>query len=213
MPMMKTISDFSFRLPLAAGLVTLLALAGCNSGSLSDGLSSTSASTRQTIVDPVAPAQNVGEQQGSEQAFQQQGQQQPVLQGGSQQTASLGESDPVAFLPVTGAPQTTVTTLANAMRQQAQTNKVQVVSSLQAGARYQVKGYFSALNDSGTSQLVYVWDVLDSNGVRVHRISGQERGIEAGGDPWVGITEDVLRKVAATTMASLRSWMSTRNRG
>lgn len=134
------------------------------------------------------------------------------LQGGDQ-TAALPQTPPVAFLPVTGAPQSAVTQLANAMRSAAQANAVPVVVSVDRGARYQVKGYFSALNDGSGTVLVYVWDILDANGVRVHRISGQERGGPAAGDPWSGIDDGVISRVASATMSSLRSWVSTRGAG
>jgi hypothetical protein len=130
------------------------------------------------------------------------------------QQASLGEKlSPVSFLPVTGAPQSAVTSLANSMRQAAQREKVPVVVSLEQGAKYQVKGYFSALNDGNGTILVYVWDILDQSGVRVHRISGQERGSGSTGDPWSGMSADIYSRVAETTMSSLRIWMSTRGAG
>lgn len=99
------------------------------------------------------------------------------------------------------------------MRSAAHANAVPVVISTEQGARYQVKGYFSALNDGGEVVLVYVWDVLDANGNRVHRISGQERGGSASGDPWAGIDNGVIDRVARLTMSGLRSWISTRNAG
>jgi hypothetical protein len=128
--------------------------------------------------------------------------------------ASLGEKlSPVSFLPVTGAPQSAVTSLANSMRQAAQREKVPVVVSLEQGAKYQIKGYFSALNDGNGTILVYVWDILDQSGVRVHRISGQERGGNSAGDPWAGMDAGIYARVADTTMSSLRTWMSTRGAG
>lgn len=181
------------RIPSGAGRIVLLAgalaLSACNSGSLSQGLSSAAADAKNP---PPAAAG----------------------QGGLQQQASLtGSVAPVAFLPVTGAPQTAVATLAGAMRGAAQANGVPVVVSLDRGARYQIKGYFSALADSSGSTLVYVWDVLDGQGNRLHRISGQERGGPAQGDPWTGIGQETLSKVANSTMGNLRNWLAARPAG
>ncbi|MFZ1813607.1 MAG: hypothetical protein WBO55_03995 [Rhizobiaceae bacterium] len=183
-------------------LLAALSLAACNSGSLSEGLGS--ARVSNTTTSSPQPAQGVGGQTAllAEPSS-----------GSNQQVASLGPTSPVAFLPVTGAPQSAVTSLAGAMRSSAQANQVPVVVSVEQGARFQVKGYFSALNDGSGTILVYVWDVLDANGSRVHRISGQERGPAAAGDPWVAINEDMLKRVSDTTMASLRTWLSTRNAG
>ena len=180
-------------------LVAVAALAGlaaCNSTVLDSSIG-----TASTSPGGLQPALSVGAQTPPDQRMAAQ----PPASGG-QQVASVQKIPPVAFLPVTGAPQPAVQGLATAMRQAAKANGVPVVVSVNNGARYQVKGYFSALNDSSGSVIVYVWDVLDAKGVRVHRISGQERGGKSSGDPWNGISQDVLTRVATTTMRSLRQW-------
>ncbi|MEZ5873128.1 MAG: hypothetical protein R3D32_15055 [Nitratireductor sp.] len=183
---------------------------------MTQGLGSAAVAPPRSVANAPQPSGTVGSTtQGNETALlADQSGQAPgsQFQQGSQ-TASLSPTPPVSFLPVTGAPQSAVTSLANAMRSAAQTNQVPVVVSLQQGAKYQIKGYFSALNDGTGTILVYVWDVLDTNGTRVHRISGQERGGAATGDPWAGVTDDILNRVAQSTMASLRTWVSTRNAG
>ena len=202
-------------------LAAAISLASCNSGSVSQGLGSAAVAPQQSVVNAPQPAGTVGNSgQSNETALVanqgqqvQSGQFRQNPQGQNTQTASLSPTPPVSFLPVTGAPQSAVTSLANAMRNAAQSTQVPVVVSLQQGAKYQVKGYFSALNDGTGTILVYVWDVLDANGTRVHRISGQERGGGATGDPWSGVTDEVLNRVAQSTMASLRTWISTRNAG
>ncbi len=130
-----------------------------------------------------------------------------------QQSASLGRIPPVSFLPVSGAPQSAVASLAGALRSAAESNAIPVVVSVQQGATYQLKGYFSAVNDASGTLVVYVWDVLDASGRRVHRISGQERGAAAKGDPWGGVTPEVLTRIANATMASLRDWAGSRSAG
>lgn len=189
-------------------------LAACNTGSFSDGLRPSPQTTQSTVVGaPDRPLVGLGNETA---LAPEPGVRDPanaaLLQPGNQQPA-VRAIPPVAFLPVTGAPQSTVTELAASMRSAAQSNAVPVVVSIQQGARYQVKGYFSALKDGNGTILVYVWDVLDANGTRVHRISGQERGGASNGDPWSGISESVINQVANNTMASLRSWISTRNAG
>ena len=173
-----------------------IGLAACNSGSLTEGLSPAG----QTLRGAPQPLGNVEGSQSNA--------------GGQQQQASLaGEIEPVAFLPVTGAPQSAVANLAGAMRSAARVNSVPVVTSVERGARFQVKGYFSALNDGSGTLLVYVWDILDAGGQRLHRISGQERGSHSQGDPWTGIDQDVLLRVANLTMRDLREWMAARGAG
>lgn len=208
--------------PVVLTLV-ILGITGCNTGSLTDGIAPT-AQMRQTpsaaignetalaAQQPlgIAPEGALAPQTGATPSTQL-----PTTQpDGQSKTAALsGSISPVAFLPVTGAPQSAVSSLANSMRASAKTESVPVVVSVEQGARYQIKGYFSALNDGTGTILVYVWDVLDQNGARVHRISGQERGSSSPGDPWAGITPSILERVAGITMNSLRTWMSTRSAG
>ncbi|GIL02343.1 MAG: hypothetical protein BroJett030_22420 [Alphaproteobacteria bacterium] len=203
-----------------------LALAACNSDSFSDSLKPRAnvAPTAQVAPQPaaelgeqapasdpsVAPSAMADTARPSPAQQQVASQQQATSQ---QQVAALPRVDPVAFLPVTGAPQSIVTRLAGSMRSAAQAQSVPVVVSVDRGARYQVKGYFSALGDGSGTTLVYVWDILDRNGVRVHRISGQERGPAASGDPWNSVTSDMIDRVAQSTVGSLRTWMSSSRSG
>jgi hypothetical protein len=205
---------------MPVALIAALGLSACNTGSVADGLAPTAAMTSvppppsagATALAPqaatsTAPESAIAPQTAANAATSVPGQAQT-------KTAALGGStQPVAFLPVTGAPQTAVTSLAGSMRNAAKAEAVPIVGSVEQGAKYQVKGYFSALNDGSGTILVYVWDVLDRDGARVHRISGQERGVKSAGDPWDGIGPDLLSKVAGTTMTSLRSWMATRGAG
>jgi hypothetical protein len=171
---------------LAQGATLAAMLTACNSGSLGEGL-------RLNATEQ--------QQQGGRPAAQ------------TQQLASLGNIPPVSFLPVSGAPQSAVASLAGALRNAAQTNAVPVVLSTQQGATYQLKGYFSAAADGKGAAVVYVWDVLDASGRRVHRISGKEPAGPAGGDPWSGVTPDVLARIANATMTNFRGWAASRAAG
>jgi hypothetical protein len=196
-------------------------LSGCSTGSVTDGLASTAAVNQQVPLPPSAGETALAAQNATSSAPDAAiagqvatGATAAAPSQGATQSASLGGAvPPVAFLPVTGAPQSAVTSLANSMRIAAKSESVPVVVSIEQGARYQVKGYFSALNDGTGTILVYVWDVLDANGARVHRISGQERAGATSGDPWAAITPDVLNRVAGITMDGLKTWMATRKAG
>jgi len=181
-------------------IMALAVLSACNSGSLTEGLES--AATPQ-------PSQSVGNQPGNVSGGT------ATLDGAAtdpagQQTAALPAGRSVTFLPVSNAPQTAVTNLARSIRNEAQRQGVPVVGSVQQGAAYQVKGYFSALEDGSGTLLVYVWDILDRSNKRVYRINGQEQAGGRSSDPWSAVTPQMLDRVAQTTMAQLKSWLSTR---
>ena len=184
-------------------IIALAALSACNSGSLTEGLES--AASPQ-------PSQSVGTQPNtvSGGTATLDGTTTGPLGEANQQTAALPTGSSVTFLPVSNAPQTAVTNLARSIRDEAQRQGVPVVGSLQHGAAYQVKGYFSALEDGSGTLLVYVWDILDRNNKRVYRINGQEQAGGRSSDPWAAVTPQMLDRVAQSTMAQLKSWLSTR---
>lgn len=178
----------------------LVLLTACQGGSLSDGLQSAA-----------KPQQSVGTQTSTQtpvQATNPNGVQ-TAPQNGTQ-TASLPSTKSVAFLPVSNAPQSAVSNLSSSIRSAATQNQVTVVNSLQDGASYQVKGYFSALEDGSGTLLVYVWDVLDRNNKRVYRISGQERSNKKSADPWSAVTNQMITQVANNSLSQLKSWLATR---
>lgn len=179
-------------------LVALMLLSACNSGSLSDGLES--AATPQ-------PTQSVG----TEPLPQNSGQLPLTTEAEpNQQVAALPSGKSVTFLPVSNAPQNAVTQLARSIRSAAAQSGLPVVASVQQGAQYQVKGYFSALEDGSGTLLVYVWDVLDRNNKRIYRINGQEQTSNKSSDPWTSVTPTMLDRVAKNTTSQLKSWLTTR---
>lgn len=200
----------------AAFLAFLAFLGGCNTGSgVADSLTPTAEMRNQAA--PPAPIGIASETALAADRPRPQGAADLALRppSGTQQQAALSPADvpPVAFLPVTGAPQSAVSALALSMRAAARTQQVPVVVSMADGARYQIKGYLSATSERSGINLVYIWDVLDANGVRIHRISGQEVGPPATGDPWSGVSSSMMESVAQATMAKLRTWIASGNAG
>lgn len=127
------------------------------------------------------------------------------------QVPSIDASKALSFLPFEGAPQNKATSFNRFLNTTAQTNGLTVFPPTRSGAKYKVKGYFSALNDGTGTLLVYVWDVTDSTGKRLHRINGRERTGTSRSDPWQAITDREIQRVAATTTAKLKSWIDRRS--
>lgn len=190
-------SIFNFRTFVKYAFISCLLalLTACQGGSLSDGLQSAA-----------KPQQSVGTQSATQVPIQSAN---PNSLQNNTQVASLPSTKSVAFLPVSNAPQSAVSTLSSSIRSAATQNQVTIVNSLQDGASYQVKGYFSALEDGSGTLLVYVWDVLDKNNKRVYRISGQERSNRKSADPWSAITNQMITQVANNSLSQLKSWLAT----
>lgn len=190
----------------AAFLIGLIFLASCtSSGQVNETLASNSNTTQtDQSNDPISenalaasetatPAETVTNAQ---------------TQQGTQ-VAAFDTKNAMTFLPVQGAPQTKVTLLSKSLKRSAETQGLTVLPASQQGAAYKVKGYFSALNDGSGTLLIYIWDIMDSSGNRIHRINGQERTSTSKSDPWQAITDSELARVADATAQRLKSWVET----
>jgi outer membrane protein TolC len=114
-----------------------------------------------------------------------------------------------SFAPITGAPSHILSSLSARIAEESVAQNVALVPSGDAQANYVIKGYLSAVGDSSGTILVYVWDVLDASGRRVHRISGQETTANGSQDPWLGVDQSVITNVARRTISSLVAWGTT----
>jgi hypothetical protein len=127
----------------------------------------------------------------------------------SQQTAALapaGSGNTIRFLPIIGAPVQAVTPLSRQLGAEARAKGLTIRASNDNSAENILKGYFSAFADGGKVNVIYVWDVLDANGVRLHRLQGQETVAAKGSDPWAAVTDRVMQDIAAKTLNDYSSW-------
>jgi hypothetical protein len=73
------------------------------------------------------------------------------------------------------------------------------------GATHIVKGYFSTITDERGTAVIFVWDVLDPAGNRLHRIQGQER-VAGSAEGWPAVTSATMEAVADRTIDELAAW-------
>jgi hypothetical protein len=119
-----------------------------------------------------------------------------------------GNDAKFAFVQITGAPATQRMAFEKALQKEALLRKLNIVQPNDPGATYAVKGYLSAIGDRGGTLLVYVWDVTDMTGKRLHRVSGQEPGSGSANDPWQGIRDESVTTAAGRTIDDLVAWIS-----
>ena len=127
----------------------------------------------------------------------------------AQQTASLAPAtsgNSIRFLPIIGAPVQAVTPLSRQLGAEARAKGLTIRASNDNSAENILKGYFSAFADGSKVNVIYVWDVLDANGVRLHRLQGQETVAAKGSDPWAAVTDRVMQDIAAKTLNDYTSW-------
>ena len=136
--------------------------------------------------------------------------QQPQQTAALPPNSSTARGNTVRFLPIIGAPVQAVTPLSRQLGAEARSHGLSIKSSTDASSDYILKGYLSAFSDAGKVTVVYVWDVLDSGGARLHRIQGQESVPTAAADPWAGVPASVMQQIGSKTIAEFSSWRQTK---
>jgi hypothetical protein len=122
--------------------------------------------------------------------------------------AALGDVS-LRFDPVVGATSAATEPLSARLAMRAQETGVTVAPQGES-ASMTMKGFFSAITDNGTTTVIYVWDVIDPEGNRLHRIQGQQPAPAGAGQGWDAVTEATMQAIADETMNQLVAWLAIR---
>ena len=96
---------------------------------------------------------------------------------------------------------------------QARQRGVTLVGSADQSATNILKGYFSVLTEGKDTSVIYVWDLYDMSGNRLHRINGQQKsasvnsGNSGGGDSWKGVSPATMQAIADQTIDQFAAWL------
>jgi hypothetical protein len=122
------------------------------------------------------------------------------------EVAARGEQGTIRFLPIIGAPLDAVKPLSQELGNAARSSGLTILPSSDRAADNILKGYLSAFEDGNSVNIVYVWDVLDSAGNRLHRLQGQQVADKQGSDPWSAANSPLMQEIARSTIASYVEW-------
>lgn len=131
-----------------------------------------------------------------------------VSAGPAATVAAIPSSARVQFAPVVGAPASAATPLAGRLNASAGARGLSLVGAGDASATHVLKGYFSAISDGGETTVIYVWDVIDPAGIRVHRIQGQTKTASSGAEGWDSVPPATMEAIADETVDRLASWLA-----
>lgn len=182
-------------LPAIAGLVAAGVLGGCNT-----------ASTLNTATPPPAgstasPTATLSTTPGA-------------TPPGQTATAALPvgslSSQRVQFAPIVGTTAESVGPLSKELSARAKARGLTLVPANDPSTTLLMKGYFSALTDNSQTTVIYVWDVLDPAGNRLHRIEGQQKAPPGKGEGFAAVTEGTMKTIADQTIDQLVTWLSAR---
>lgn len=108
--------------------------------------------------------------------------------------------------PIIGAPLEVVTPLSLRFDEILKTQSIKMAANMETDTDYILKGYFSNLTENNQTTVLYVWDVMDKQGNRVHRLQGQEK--VSGKNGWAAVPATVMRKIADDTLTDYFRWVS-----
>ncbi|SDO82902.1 hypothetical protein SAMN05428967_0238 [Phyllobacterium sp. YR620] len=112
------------------------------------------------------------------------------------------------FAPIVGAPIAAATPLSQRLSALAKEKGIVLGTAADTDNTHIMKGYFSALPDGNQTTIIYVWDVLDPAGTRLHRIQGQEKVPGGGADPWSTVPAKTMEGIADKAIQGYLAWVS-----
>jgi len=140
---------------------------------------------------------------------------QPAAPGAATATAQTTATAPGAarsaklrFAPIVGAPIAAATPLSQRLSALAKEKGIVLGTAADTDNTHIMKGYFSALPDGNQTTIIYVWDVLDPSGTRLHRIQGQEKVPGGGADPWSTVPAKTMEGIADKAIQGYLAWVS-----
>lgn len=111
--------------------------------------------------------------------------------------------------PIVGASVEAATPLTERLAARARERGIQLAGGSDRSATHALKGYFSVLSEGKDTTVIYVWDVYDPAGNRLHRISGQQKTPSANGaEGWTAVSPAVMQTIADSTIDQLSTWLA-----
>lgn len=124
------------------------------------------------------------------------------------QPAQQTNSPKVAIAPVIGAPDVIAKHLQKEVGAALTKSNIPVTQSASEAAAYTLRGYVVSAREKTKTKISYIWDVTDSAGKRVNRITGEEiTASPSGGDPWAAMTPKIVQAISSKTASSLAAWL------
>ncbi len=113
------------------------------------------------------------------------------------------------FDPMVGASLEAAAPLTERLAARAKARRIGVAGSVDPEATHVLKGYFSTIAEGRNTTIIYVWDVYDPAGNRLHRINGQQKAAGGAGS-WSAATPATMQAIADDTIDQLAAWLASR---
>lgn len=135
---------------------------------------------------------------------------QPIAVGQPDRAAVLSTPARVQLAPIVGSTVESITPLSRRLSARAAQRGVSFAASGEGTTTHILKGYFSTISDGNETTVIYVWDVIDPAGNRLHRIQGQEKVSGATAQGWAGVPAATMEAIADSTIDQFVQWLVSR---
>ncbi len=130
----------------------------------------------------------------------------------AQAAAILGKAR-LQIAPIVGTSVEAATPLTQRLAARAKESGITLAGSAGQGATHVLKGYFSTISEGKDTTVIYVWDVYDPAGTRLHRINGQQKApTVSGAEGWAAVPPATMQAIADQTITQLTNWLAGRPR-
>jgi hypothetical protein len=132
----------------------------------------------------------------------------PATMAMSAQTTAILAGTRLQIAPIVGASVEAAAPLTAELQARARQLGITLAGSADQNATHVLKGYFSAISEGSDTTVIYVWDIYDPAGNRLHRINGQQQAPSAnGGDSWTAVTPASMQTIADQTIDQFAAWL------
>ncbi|RAZ78556.1 hypothetical protein [Mesorhizobium atlanticum] len=129
------------------------------------------------------------------------------------QTAVLAKTR-LQVAPIVGASVDAAAPLTAELQTRAKQRGLTLVGSTDQTATHVLKGYFSTMSEGKDTTVIYVWDIYDPSGNRLHRINGQQKAPAVGsGEGWPTVAPATMQAIADQTIDQFAAWLGSGGAG
>jgi hypothetical protein len=129
------------------------------------------------------------------------------------QTAALAKTR-LQVAPIVGASVDAAAPLTAELQTRAKQRGLTLVGSTDQTATHVLKGYFSTMSEGKDTTVIYVWDIYDPSGNRLHRINGQQKApAVGGGEGWPTVAPATMQAIADQTIDQFAAWLGSGGAG
>jgi hypothetical protein len=131
----------------------------------------------------------------------------PAPAASGQSAAALAKTR-LQVAPIVGASVEAAAPLTAELQTRARQRGITLAGSTDQTATHVLKGYFSAISEGSDTTVIYVWDIYDPSGNRLHRINGQQKAPSVkGGDGWTAVAPATMQGIADQTIDQFAAWL------